>query len=178
MFYADSGLWTAVHHGIPVLYVIPNNQGYGIVANYFGLAEGAMKQTNEYHGVVLDGIDPVQIAAGFGVAGRRVQEESGLDEALAHGLQVVEQERRPFLLDVRLPLGLPRRGRMPGHFVWRRSRRARLLRRASWARQCGGGSSVNQARRRGVHLPRNLRPCVLVGRPLARLDRSRPRSYR
>jgi benzoylformate decarboxylase len=111
LFYADSGLWTAVHHGIPVLYVIPNNQGYGIVANYFGLAEGAMKQTNEYHGVVLDGIDPVQIAAGFGVEGQRVQEESGLDEALAHGLQVVEQERRPFLLDVRLPLGLPQNGR-------------------------------------------------------------------
>ena len=36
VFYADSGLWTAVHHGIPVLYVIPNNRSYGIVANYFG----------------------------------------------------------------------------------------------------------------------------------------------
>ena len=59
LFYADSGLWTAVHHAIPVLYVIPNNQSYGIVANFFGLAEGAMKQAGEYAGVVLDGIDPV-----------------------------------------------------------------------------------------------------------------------
>ena len=109
--YADSGLWTTVHHGIPVLYVVPNNQAYGIVANYFGLADGAMKRANEYHGVVLDGIDPVQIAAGFGVEGQRVQEESRLDAALAYGLQVVEQEQRPFLLDVRLPMGVPQDGK-------------------------------------------------------------------
>jgi benzoylformate decarboxylase len=111
LYYADSGLWTTVHHSIPVLYVIPNNQAYGIVANYFGLADGAMKQANEYHGVVLDGIDPVQIAAGFGVEGQRVQEESRLDAALAYGLQVVEKEQRPFLLDVRLPMGVPQGGK-------------------------------------------------------------------
>jgi len=111
LFYADSGLWTTVHHRIPVLYVIPNNQAYGIVANYFGLADGTMKQTGEYAGVVLDGIDPVQVAAAYGVEGLRVQEESRLEEALTHGLTVVEREQRPFLLDVRLPLGLPRGGR-------------------------------------------------------------------
>ena len=110
LFYADSGLWTTVHHAIPVLYVIPNNQSYGIVANFFGLADGAMKQTSEYAGVVLDGIDPVQIAAGFGVEGRRVQDESCVEEAIEHGLQVVEEEQRPFLLDVHLPLGLPAGG--------------------------------------------------------------------
>jgi thiamine pyrophosphate-dependent acetolactate synthase large subunit-like protein len=111
LFYADSGLWTTVHHGIPVLYVIPNNQSYGIVASYFGLADGAMKRANEYAGVVLDGIDPVQIAAAYGVEGLRVQEESRLEEALTQGLRVVEREQRPFLLDVRLPLGVPQGGR-------------------------------------------------------------------
>ena len=111
LFYADSGLWTTVHHGIPVLYVIPNNQAYGIVANYFGLAEGSMKRERAYAGVVLDGIDPVKIAAGFGVEGVQVQEEAGLDAALAHGLKVVEAEQRPFLLDVRLPTGVPQDGR-------------------------------------------------------------------
>jgi benzoylformate decarboxylase len=111
LFYADSGLWTTVHHGIPVLYVIPNNQAYGIVANYFGLADGVMKRDNTYAGVVLDGIDPVKIAAGFGVEGMQVQEESGLDAALAQGLKVVEEEQRPFLLDVRLPTGVPQGGR-------------------------------------------------------------------
>ena len=110
LFYADSGLWTTVHHAIPVLYVIPNNQSYGIVANFFGLADGAMKQASEYAGVVLDGIDAVQIAAGFGVEGRRVQDESGIEDAIERGLQVVEEEQRPFLLDVHLPLGLPAGG--------------------------------------------------------------------
>lgn len=110
VFYADSGLWTTVHHAIPVLYVIPNNQSYGIVANYFGLADGAMKQASEYSGVVLDGIDPVQIAAGFGVEGMRVQDECRVEDAIEHGLQIVEEEQRPYLLDVRLPLGLPAGG--------------------------------------------------------------------
>ena len=116
LFYADSGLWTAVHHAIPVLYVIPNNQAYGIVANFFGLADGAMKQASEYAGVVLDGIDPLQIAAGFGVEGRRVQDESSVEDALEHGLQVVEEEQRPFLLDVHLPLGLPAGGQAAAPF--------------------------------------------------------------
>jgi benzoylformate decarboxylase len=110
LFYADSGLWTTVHHAIPVLYVIPNNQSYGIVANFFGLADGAMKQASEYAGVVLDGMDAVQIAAGFGVGGRRVQEESCVEDAIEHGLQMVEEEQRSFLLDVHLPLGLPTGG--------------------------------------------------------------------
>lgn len=110
LFYADSGLWSTVHHAIPVLYVIPNNQAYGIVANYFGLANGTMHRTNCYSGVVLDGIDPVKIAAGFGVEGLCVQEEFELDDALGRGLEIVAEEQRPFLLDVRLPTGVPGNG--------------------------------------------------------------------
>ncbi|RMF93868.1 MAG: thiamine pyrophosphate-binding protein [Nitrospinota bacterium] len=109
--FADSGLWSAAHHGIPVLYVIPNNRSYGIVAGFFGQAEGKMKERGEYDGVVLDGIDPVKIAEGFGIEGRQVQEEALLEEALAQGLKVVEEEQRPFLLNVQLPLGLPPGGR-------------------------------------------------------------------
>jgi thiamine pyrophosphate-dependent acetolactate synthase large subunit-like protein len=116
VLYADSGLWTAVHHAIPVLYVVPDNRSYGIVANYFGLADGVMKQTSEYAGVVLDGVDLVQIAAGFGLQGTRVEDESCLEEAIEHGLQVVEDEQRPFLLDVHLPLGLPAGGQAATQF--------------------------------------------------------------
>jgi benzoylformate decarboxylase len=61
MYYADSALWTAVHHRIPVLYVIANNGAYGIVANQFDRAGGTIKETGEYDGVVLDNIDTVLI---------------------------------------------------------------------------------------------------------------------
>ena len=110
MYYADSGLWTAAHHGIPLLYVIPNNQAYGIVANSFGQAGGYMKQSGEYHGVVLDGIDPVKVAEGFGVEGMHVLDEARVQEAIDYGLGVVEKEQRPFLLNVHLPHGLPQGG--------------------------------------------------------------------
>ena len=61
--------------------------------------------------MVLDGIDPVKIADGFGVEGAHVQEESQLTDAVNRGLKAVEGEGRPFLLNVQLPLGLPEGGR-------------------------------------------------------------------
>lgn len=109
--YADSGVWTATHHNIPVLYVIPNNGAYGIVANSFHRAEGNMARTGDYAGVTLSNINPVKIAEGFGLEAMHVQDESKLEEAFVLGLNVVENEGRPFLLNVQLPLGLPDGGR-------------------------------------------------------------------
>ena len=116
LFYSDSALWTAAHHEIPVLYVIPNNQAYGVVANAFSNIGGSMKNTGEYGGLALEGIDPVKLAEGFGVEAMTVSDESRLGEAIDHGLSVVDDEQRPFLLDVRLPLGLPNGGRPAPHF--------------------------------------------------------------
>ena len=116
MFYADSGIWTAAHHSIPLLYVIPNNQAYGIVASSFERAGTRMKDTGDYAGVVLDGIDPVKIAEGFGVEGMHLQDESKSSETIAHALDVVERENRPFLLNVHLPVGLPQGGRAAAPF--------------------------------------------------------------
>ena len=107
LYYADSGLWTAVHHNIPLLYVIPNNGAYGIVAGFFGQSGGRMSDTGNYQGVVLDGIDPVKIADAFGMDGERVDDEEELNESIKRGLEIVTKQNRPYLLDVRLPLGLP-----------------------------------------------------------------------
>jgi benzoylformate decarboxylase len=107
LYYADSGLWTAVHHNIPLLYVIPNNGAYGIVAGFFGQSGGRMSDTGNYQGVVLDGIDPVKIADAFGMDGERVEDEEKLNESIERGLEIVTKQNRPYLLDVRLPLGLP-----------------------------------------------------------------------
>ena len=110
LYYADSGLWTAVHHNIPLLYVIPNNGAYGIVAGFFGQSGGRMSDTGNYQGVVLDGIDPVKIAEAFGMEGERVDEEDMLNQTIERALEIVMKQNRPYLLDVRLPLGLPEGG--------------------------------------------------------------------
>ncbi len=116
LFYADAGLWTAAHHRVPVLYVIPNNESYGIVAGAFRRADATMKSTGEYAGVALDSIDPVKIADGFGVEGRHVRDEASLADAIDDGLDVVEKEGRPLLLNVHLPSGLPEGARPASPF--------------------------------------------------------------
>ena len=119
LYYADAGLWTAAHHRVPVLFVIPNNQSYGIVAGAFRRADATMKKTGEYAGVALDSIDPVKIAEGFGVEGRHVRDEASLAGDIADGLDVVEKEGRPLVLNVHLPSGLPAgaRAASPFHLV-------------------------------------------------------------
>ena len=111
VYYSDSAFWSAAHHQIPVLYVVPNNGAYGIVAGAFGGANGVMKDTGEYAGVALDGINIVDLAGSFGVEGRRVDDESKMADAVNAGLNTVEREGRPLVLDVQLPLGLPDGGR-------------------------------------------------------------------
>ena len=111
VYYSDSAFWSAAHHQIPVLYVVPNNGAYGIVAGAFGGANGVMKDTGEYASVALDGINIVDLAGSFGVEGRRVDDESKMADAVKEGLDTVEKEGRPLVLDVQLPLGLPEGGR-------------------------------------------------------------------
>jgi benzoylformate decarboxylase len=110
VYYHDSAFWTAAHHRIPVLWVIPNNRTYGIVARSFGESGGTMSRTGKYAGVALEGADPVKIAGGFGVEGSKVTEESRLPAEIARCLQLVEREGRPYVLDVQIPSGLPQGG--------------------------------------------------------------------
>lgn len=107
VYYADSVFWTAVAHGIPVLYIIPNNAAYGIVATLFAAAGGVMRETGQFAGVGLEGIDPLGLARSYGLEGERVDDEADVAEAIARGLAIVEDEKRPYVLDVRLPSGLP-----------------------------------------------------------------------
>ena len=110
LYYADSGLWTTVHHNIPLLYVISNNGAYGIVAGAFDRSGGTMSDTGIYEGVVLDGIDPVKIADAFGLEAETIDSENSIDETFDRALKIVQDENRPYLLDVRLPTGLPEGG--------------------------------------------------------------------
>ena len=116
LYYADSGLWTASHHAIPLLFVVPNNRSYGTVAGSFGGVDGNMTRTGNYAGVVLEGMDPSKIAEAFGVESMTVTDEDAVRSAMEEGIRVVDDEKRPFLLDVRLPLGLPKGGRPAAHY--------------------------------------------------------------
>jgi thiamine pyrophosphate-dependent acetolactate synthase large subunit-like protein len=118
VYYFDSAFWTADCHKTPVLYVISNNGSYGVVARAFGNAGGSIQKTGEYAGVVLDNIDIVKIAEAYGVDGMHVQEESEFADAMERGLNVVEGEWHPYILNVHLPVGLPAGGRpaKPYHF--------------------------------------------------------------
>ncbi len=117
LYYADSALWTAVHHRIPVMYLITNNQAYGIVAGAFGRANANMRQSGDYGGVALTGMDPAKIAEAFGMEATRLTDESKIAETIAEGLRTVERERRPYLIDARLPMGLPAGGRPAKQFT-------------------------------------------------------------
>ena len=110
VYYSDSAFWSAAHHRIPVLYVIANNGSYGIVAGAFDGAGGEMNKRGVYEGVVLDGIDVVGLAESFGVEGKLVDDETRVGAAVSEGLDTVEREGRPLVLDVRMPLGLPAGG--------------------------------------------------------------------
>ena len=118
LYYADSGLWTAVHHGIPVLYVITNNQAYGIVAGAFGRAEGHMNESGDYGGVALTGMDPTKIAEGFGMEATDLTDESKIAATISEGLRIVEDEKRPYLINAHLPMGLPEGGRPARQYVF------------------------------------------------------------
>lgn len=118
LYYADSALWTAVHHGIPVLYVIANNQAYGVVAGAFGRAGGNMRETGDYGGVALTGMNPTKIAEGFGMEAVDLTDESKINETIARGLRTVEGERRPFLINAHMPMGLPAGGRPARQFAF------------------------------------------------------------
>ena len=86
-------------------------QGQVIVAGAFGGADADMKRTGEYRGVVLDNIDPVKLAESFSVEAMDATDESKIADAIEHALKTVEDEKRPFLLNVQLPIGLPEGGR-------------------------------------------------------------------
>jgi len=116
VYYSDNVFWTAVAHGIPVLYIIPNNAAYGIVSMLFAAAGGVMTETGQFAGVGLEGIDPLGLARSYGLEGERVDDEAEVAGAIARGLAIVEDEKRPYVLDVRLPSGLPEGARAADPF--------------------------------------------------------------
>ena len=80
------------------------------MAGAFDRSGGTMSDPGIYEGVVLDGIDPVKIADAFGLEAETIDSENSIDETFDRALKIVQDENRPYLLDVRLPTGLPEGG--------------------------------------------------------------------
>ena len=76
-----------------------------------------MSDTGEYGGVVLDDINPLKIANSYGIDGERLDNEDKVKETIKRALDIVQNENRPYLLDVRMPLGLPSKGKAMKQFL-------------------------------------------------------------
>jgi benzoylformate decarboxylase len=96
--YTISALWTAAHHGLPVVWVILNNASYRV-----------LKENVRRDGVDVDAarrllgadlVDPrldfVALAAGFGVDAVRVTDPTDVGPALRTALG----SRKPYLLEL------------------------------------------------------------------------------
>ncbi len=97
--------WTTSKFDLPILYIIVNNHRYQTLINGLEFVEASYAWTPSGQAEYLRITPPpelsfVQIAAGFGVRGRLVAKVSELADALAEAIDVVQRERKPYVLEV------------------------------------------------------------------------------
>ena len=100
-----SALWTAAHYRLPLLIVMENNRAYDNSVRHAERVAAARERPleNAGAGTAIDepNVDFAALARSFGVDGEGPVTEAGeLEGALARALRVVEEERRPALVDV------------------------------------------------------------------------------
>ena len=106
--YTPQALWTAAHHGIPLLVVMLNNRSYGQDRMHQSLvtrARGA-DLAKVPIGIDIDGpdVDFAGLARAQGVeAYGPIRKPEELAETLRAAVRTVREERRPVLVDVVLP---------------------------------------------------------------------------
>lgn len=91
LMYSIQALWTAAQHRLPLSVIVINNAGYGAMRSF-----SQTLNVKGPPGIDLPGVDPVQIARGFGCASLRVDKAAALQAALADAWQ----SDRPVLIDV------------------------------------------------------------------------------
>jgi thiamine pyrophosphate-dependent acetolactate synthase large subunit-like protein len=105
LLYATSALWTLAHERLPLLMVMHNNR------SYFNSEEHARRMAEQRGrplarsgiGVHLTepAVDFASVARGFGIwAEGPLEDPTELGPALRRALRVIQEERRPALLDV------------------------------------------------------------------------------
>lgn len=91
--YAITGLWTAAHYKIPVIFLVLNNSTYGALRQFT-----QWMQAEDVPGLDLPGIDYCKIAEGYGLRSRRVDSAKALRAALTEALAM----STPILIEVAL----------------------------------------------------------------------------
>jgi benzoylformate decarboxylase/acetolactate synthase-1/2/3 large subunit len=105
LLYSPQALWTAAHHGLPLLVVVVNNRSYGADwLHQMRVVEARGGDTaRARHGIELAApmIDHATLARAQGVEGfGPIEDRAELDAVLRKAVQVVRDERRPVLVDV------------------------------------------------------------------------------
>jgi benzoylformate decarboxylase len=88
-------MWTAAQYSVPVVYVILNNRGYGILKAF-----ADFQGTPGVPGLDLPGLDIVALARGMGAEAWCVTSAADLGEAYRDAFETAARQRRPVLLDV------------------------------------------------------------------------------
>jgi benzoylformate decarboxylase len=98
--YSIQALWTAAHHELAIVFVILANRQYRILKHNVDVWRQAFdeRSNHPYQNMDLAGpdLDFVQIAAGMGVAGVRVENADGI----APALQKAVETGRPYLVEI------------------------------------------------------------------------------
>ncbi len=96
--YSITAFWTAAHHGLPVTYVVCNNQSYRILKQ--NLMEYRPPEESSRPFVEMDLIGPElrfdRIAESMGVPGERVERPDQIGPALRRGIEA----KTPYVVDV------------------------------------------------------------------------------
>lgn len=95
--YAVTALWSAVAHKVPVTVLVLRNDEYAIL-KWFADIEGVEGAP----GLDLPSLDSAEIAGGYGVSARSVEDPGELPEALGAAIASTE----PQLLEVRVAPGM------------------------------------------------------------------------
>lgn len=99
LHFTPQALWTGVRQQLPVLVVVLNNRKYlAVEAGVRRLLGGTVGEGTP--GIELPGIDHVQVAAGYGAGGFRVESRDQLEDVLREGFARAHQEGRPYVVDV------------------------------------------------------------------------------
>lgn len=98
--YTIQALWTAAHRRLPIVFLILNNGAYRVLKlnmdRYRGMVQLPGDRGYPYLDIDSPRVDFVTVAAGFGVAGRRV-EKAG---EVAPAVEAAFSSGKPCLLDV------------------------------------------------------------------------------